>query len=135
MHRVHVCYHGLPFCLAFLKVIRHFDGCKADLVVCDGAPDGKKVVAVSVLTSIFFSYAMKITSFALWFAVTGLHDMDEFVQSQLILAVSSSVSFTRIYLPCMNKVQHSPEEYVIVDNNKYQTFFFWPGLNNCNTCS
>ncbi|RVW44556.1 putative tRNA (cytidine(32)/guanosine(34)-2'-O)-methyltransferase [Vitis vinifera] len=39
-------------------VIRHFDGCKADLVVCDGAPD-----------------------------VTGLHDMDEFVQSQLILAL------------------------------------------------
>ncbi|BBN18114.1 tRNA (cytidine32/guanosine34-2'-O)-methyltransferase [Marchantia polymorpha subsp. ruderalis] len=38
-------------------VIQHFDGCKADLVVCDGAPD-----------------------------VTGLHDMDEFVQSQLILA-------------------------------------------------
>ncbi|CAI0424282.1 unnamed protein product [Linum tenue] len=38
-------------------VIWHFDGCKADLVVCDGAPD-----------------------------VTGLHDMDEFVQSQLILA-------------------------------------------------
>ncbi|KAH7365944.1 hypothetical protein KP509_18G055400 [Ceratopteris richardii] len=38
-------------------VIKHFDGCKADLVVCDGAPD-----------------------------VTGLHDMDEFVQSQLILA-------------------------------------------------
>ncbi|GMH16697.1 hypothetical protein Nepgr_018538 [Nepenthes gracilis] len=38
-------------------VIRHFDGCKADLVVCDGAPD-----------------------------VTGLHDMDEFVQSHLILA-------------------------------------------------
>ncbi|XVE97040.1 hypothetical protein REPUB_Repub02eG0276300 [Reevesia pubescens] len=38
-------------------VIRHFDGCKADLVVYDGAPD-----------------------------VTGLHDMDEFVQSQLILA-------------------------------------------------
>ncbi|KAJ8437479.1 hypothetical protein Cgig2_002980 [Carnegiea gigantea] len=39
-------------------VIRHFDGCKAELVVCDGAPD-----------------------------VTGLHDMDEFVQSQLILAL------------------------------------------------
>ncbi|XP_051130701.1 putative tRNA (cytidine(32)/guanosine(34)-2'-O)-methyltransferase [Andrographis paniculata] len=38
-------------------VIRHFDGGKADLIVCDGAPD-----------------------------VTGLHDMDEFVQSQLILA-------------------------------------------------
>ncbi|KAH0640943.1 hypothetical protein KY285_037529 [Solanum tuberosum] len=40
------------------RVIRHFDGCKADLVVCDGdgTPD-----------------------------VTRLHDMDEFVQSQLIL--------------------------------------------------
>lgn len=39
------------------KVIDHFDGGLADLVVCDGAPD-----------------------------VTGLHDLDEFVQSQLILA-------------------------------------------------
>ncbi|KAI8561801.1 hypothetical protein RHMOL_Rhmol04G0369700 [Rhododendron molle] len=50
-------------------VIRHFDGCKADLVVCDGAPD-----------------------------VTGLHDMDEFVQSQLILAVQfdSSICLTGI---------------------------------------
>lgn len=26
----------------FIQVIRHFDGCKADLVVCDGAPDGKE---------------------------------------------------------------------------------------------
>lgn len=26
--------------LFFCQVIRHFDGCKADLVVCDGAPDG-----------------------------------------------------------------------------------------------
>ncbi|AQK75878.1 S-adenosyl-L-methionine-dependent methyltransferase superfamily protein [Zea mays] len=50
-------------------VIRHFDGCKADLVVCDGAPD-----------------------------VTGLHDMDEFVQSQLILALKlffSQVTFAK----------------------------------------
>ncbi|PKA55274.1 tRNA (cytidine32/guanosine34-2'-O)-methyltransferase [Apostasia shenzhenica] len=44
-------------------VIRHFDGCKANLVVCDGAPD-----------------------------VTGLHDMDEFVQSQLILAALTIVT-------------------------------------------
>lgn len=28
------------FRVEFVKVIRHFDGCKADLVVCDGAPDG-----------------------------------------------------------------------------------------------
>ncbi|CAM6092935.1 unnamed protein product [Calypogeia fissa] len=44
-------------------VILHFDGCKADLVVCDGAPD-----------------------------VTGLHDMDEFVQTQLILAALTIVT-------------------------------------------
>ncbi|KAJ6822800.1 putative tRNA (cytidine(32)/guanosine(34)-2'-O)-methyltransferase [Iris pallida] len=44
-------------------VIKHFDGCKADLVVCDGAPD-----------------------------VTGVHDIDEFVQSQLILAALTIVT-------------------------------------------
>eukprot|EP00035_Acanthoeca_spectabilis_P025362 m.458083 g.458083 ORF g.458083 m.458083 type:complete len:339 (-) comp21420_c0_seq1:112-1128(-) len=38
-------------------VTAHFDGGKADLVVCDGAPD-----------------------------VTGLHDIDEYVQAQLLLA-------------------------------------------------
>lgn len=41
------------------KIISHFEGEKADLVVCDGAPD-----------------------------VTGLHDIDEFIQAQLLLAVS-----------------------------------------------
>ena len=30
----------------FLQVIRHFEGCKADLVVCDGAPDGKTMVFI-----------------------------------------------------------------------------------------
>lgn len=39
------------------EVIGHFEGHQADLVVCDGAPD-----------------------------VTGLHDLDEWVQSQLLLA-------------------------------------------------
>ncbi|KAM0753100.1 FtsJ-domain-containing protein [Meredithblackwellia eburnea MCA 4105] len=39
------------------KIIQHFQGGLADLVVCDGAPD-----------------------------VTGLHDLDEFVQAQLLLA-------------------------------------------------
>lgn len=39
------------------QIISHFEGQKADLVVCDGAPD-----------------------------VTGLHDIDEFVQAQLVLA-------------------------------------------------
>ncbi|EZA49978.1 hypothetical protein DMN91_011406 [Ooceraea biroi] len=39
------------------QIIAHFDNTQADLVVCDGAPD-----------------------------VTGLHDMDIFIQSQLLLA-------------------------------------------------
>ncbi len=39
------------------EIISYFDGDKADLVVCDGAPD-----------------------------VTGLHDIDEFIQAQLVLA-------------------------------------------------
>ncbi|ESO04964.1 hypothetical protein HELRODRAFT_156908 [Helobdella robusta] len=39
------------------KIIEQFDGQKSDLVVCDGAPD-----------------------------VTGLHDIDEYVQGQLLLA-------------------------------------------------
>ena len=45
------------------EVIAHFDGGQADLVVSDGAPD-----------------------------VTGLHDMDEFVQAQLILAALAIVA-------------------------------------------
>ena len=40
-------------------IISMFDGKLVDLVVCDGAPD-----------------------------VTGLHDMDEYIQGQLLLAVS-----------------------------------------------
>lgn len=39
------------------SIIAHFGGLKADIVICDGAPD-----------------------------VTGLHDIDEFVQAQLLLA-------------------------------------------------
>ena len=39
------------------KIIQHFEDCPADLVVCDGAPD-----------------------------VTGLHDVDEYMQAQLPLA-------------------------------------------------
>lgn len=39
------------------KIISHFEGEKADLVVCDGAPD-----------------------------VTGLHDIDEYIQAELLLS-------------------------------------------------
>ena len=40
------------------EIISQFEGEQADLVVCDGAPD-----------------------------VTGLHDIDEYIQAQLLLAV------------------------------------------------
>jgi len=40
-----------------MQIVHHFDGEPADLVVCDGAPD-----------------------------VTGLHDIDEYIQAQLLLA-------------------------------------------------
>lgn len=46
-----------------LQVISEFHGHHADLVVCDGAPD-----------------------------VTGLHDLDEHVQQQLILAALTIVA-------------------------------------------
>ena len=42
------------------QIINHFEGKKADLVICDGAPD-----------------------------VTGLHDMDVYVQNQLLLSALS----------------------------------------------
>jgi len=50
------------------QVISYFSGHQADLVVCDGAPD-----------------------------VTGLHDLDEYVQSQLLLAALSIV--TSVLMP------------------------------------
>lgn len=46
------------------KVIREFQGSKAQLVVCDGAPD-----------------------------VTGQHDLDEYIQAQLLLAALNITTF------------------------------------------
>ncbi len=48
-----------------IAIIEHFSGLKADLVVCDGAPD-----------------------------VTGLHDLDEWVQSGLLFAALNIVAHT-----------------------------------------
>ena len=83
-------FHFFFFLSNFLQVIRHFEGCKADLVVCDGAPDGKTMVFI------FFFLMVQCCSLPCFmlccFAVTGLHDMDEFVQSQLILAVNPGSS-------------------------------------------
>jgi hypothetical protein len=62
--------------------------------VCDGAPDGKATFMVLALF-FMFNYCFPDILQCFWscfmpfyFAVTGLHDMDEFVQSQLILAVN-----------------------------------------------
>ncbi|VDN06614.1 unnamed protein product [Thelazia callipaeda] len=46
------------------KIMSHFKGVKADLVICDGAPD-----------------------------VTGLHALDEYMQSQLVLAALNIATF------------------------------------------
>ncbi|KAF6153527.1 hypothetical protein GIB67_027394 [Kingdonia uniflora] len=67
-------------------VIKHFDGCKADLVVCDGAPD-----------------------------VTGLHDMDEFVQSQLILALKLFFSVVTFAKPKSSR-NSSIEAFAVCEN-------------------
>jgi len=48
------------------RILTHFEGELADLVICDGAPD-----------------------------VTGMHDMDEYIQSQLLL---SALSITTLLL-------------------------------------
>ncbi|XP_052027306.1 putative tRNA (cytidine(32)/guanosine(34)-2'-O)-methyltransferase isoform X3 [Apodemus sylvaticus] len=50
------------------EIIQHFEGCPADLVVCDGAPD-----------------------------VTGLHDVDEYMQAQLLLAIFRGRDVTLLY--------------------------------------
>ena len=54
------------------QIIEHFSGSPAQLVVCDGAPD-----------------------------VTGLHDIDEFVQSQLLLAafnITSHILMVNVFI-------------------------------------
>lgn len=60
------------------QIIAHFQGEKADLVVCDGAPDG---------IPFYVGEKMNIVIFICYVLVTGLHDLDEFIQSQLILSV------------------------------------------------
>jgi tRNA (cytidine32/guanosine34-2'-O)-methyltransferase len=61
-----ICLQGdITAACTIRAVLAHFDGCAADLVVCDGAPD-----------------------------VTGLHDLDEFVQGQLLLAALTVVTRT-----------------------------------------
>jgi tRNA (cytidine32/guanosine34-2'-O)-methyltransferase len=66
------------------QIISYFDGEMADIVVCDG----------NFFFNIFFFFLILIFIlnffyFLLWLGapdVTGLHDMDEYIQAQLILA-------------------------------------------------
>ena len=57
-HSLHILFSHIQKSTA-REFIGHFEGGKADLVVCDGASD-----------------------------ITGLHDLDEYIQAQLLLAVS-----------------------------------------------
>jgi tRNA (cytidine32/guanosine34-2'-O)-methyltransferase len=59
------------------SVIDVFNGKLADLVICDGAPDGT-----------FPLYRIISTFINQIIIVTGMHDIDEYVQAQLLLAVS-----------------------------------------------
>ena len=40
------------------KIIQHFEGEKADLVVCDGAPDGKQPLKQFSVTKFIFIYIL-----------------------------------------------------------------------------
>jgi tRNA (cytidine32/guanosine34-2'-O)-methyltransferase len=85
------------------QVISHFQGQKADLVVSDGAPDGRRPFFTDMLfrgdialSFPFLGEGVVMVCFdcdiCMIRAVTGLHDMDEFVQAQLILAALTIVS-------------------------------------------
>jgi len=64
----------------------------ADLVVCDGAPDGMSLRPLSL----FFGRYVSIIRAIARIAVTGLHEIDEYVQSQLLLAVSGAAANTNL---------------------------------------
>ncbi|CAG8527555.1 5156_t:CDS:2, partial [Dentiscutata heterogama] len=61
------------------QIVSRFEGELADLVVCDGAPDG--ISFSELLIYLLFSYPNSNH-----FKVTGLHDMDEYIQAQLLLS-------------------------------------------------
>jgi tRNA (cytidine32/guanosine34-2'-O)-methyltransferase len=56
-------------------VLKALGGRKADLVVCDGAPDGLYLCVSSPRSHVLID------------PVTGVHDLDAYLHSQLLLAV------------------------------------------------
>jgi 23S rRNA U2552 (ribose-2'-O)-methylase RlmE/FtsJ len=84
------------------SILSHFEGQKADLVVCDGAPDGKchplpthkKPNIMFILFPVSWTAQLTLLFFfTILTQVTGLHDLDEFVQSQLLLAASQKLRY------------------------------------------
>ena len=75
------------------QIISHFDGELADLVISDGAPDG------NFLSSSSLSSRFPLDDYrsVVFYLVTGLHDMDEYIQAQLILAVPFSFFFLSFF--------------------------------------
>ena len=66
------------------QIIAHFGNEHADLVVCDGAPDGDYTLhSRSIIKTCKFKKFYYKNNFL---TVTGLHDMDIYIQSQLLLA-------------------------------------------------
>lgn len=68
------------------EIIAHFEGKLADIVVCDGAPD-----------------------------VTGLHDLDEYIQAQLTLAVSIHRCGGKVKVLIFLLVRHSISPHTFYD--------------------
>ena len=68
------------------SIIRHFDGELADLVISDGAPDGT-VLDHSRTETTMLRNSQPTPPAPGGRTVTGLHDMDEHIQAQLLRAV------------------------------------------------
>ena len=69
------------------------------MIVCDGAPDSKLALLDKWPITILHVFMVLLFLTLLWMiAVSGLHDMDEFVLSQLILAVGIFFSSLHINL-------------------------------------
>lgn len=62
-------------------------------------------------------------------AVTGLHDMDEFVQSQLILAVSADFLF--LFLFFWNRILSDTKVYLLLLNILCADLNLLPILHTC----
>lgn len=72
------------------QITSYFKGNLADLVVCDGAPDvtGETVVLHhhTFMSYCYSNYTHSTPLFSIMYRFVGLHDIDEYMQAQLLLA-------------------------------------------------